>query len=58
MFATTFDLVVHEVRKRHPRGVTQAYTDIAKVLERYGLTWVQGSVDVCEREDLANSSPP
>jgi virulence-associated protein VapD len=24
------------------------------VLERFGFQWVQGSVYVCEREDLAN----
>lgn len=54
MFAIVFDLTVSEVRSRHPKGVKQAYTDIATTLEGFGFTWVQGSVYVCEREDLAN----
>ena len=33
MFAITFDLVVAETSKRHPKSVTQAYTDIAGTLE-------------------------
>ena len=54
MFAVAFDLTVAEVRRRHPKGVSQAYLDIGSTLERFGFTWVQGSVYVCEREDLAN----
>lgn len=54
MFAIAFDLTVNEVRKRHPKGVKQAYLDIGTTLERHGFQWVQGSVYVCEREDLAN----
>ena len=54
MFAIAFDLVVEETRKRHPKGVAQAYTDIGAALERFGFQRIQGSVYVCEREDLAN----
>jgi virulence-associated protein VapD len=54
MFAIAFDLVVDETRKRHPKGVAQAYADIGACLERFGFQRVQGSVYVCEREDLAN----
>jgi virulence-associated protein VapD len=54
MFAIAFDLVVKDVELRHPKGVPQAYSDIKKTLERFGFAWVQGSVYVCEREDLAN----
>ncbi len=54
MFAIAFDLVVAQVEQRHPKGVPQAYTDIRQALERHGFTNVQGSVYVCEREDLAN----
>ena len=54
MFAIAFDLVVDKARKRHPKGVAQAYDDIGSTLERYGFQRVQGSVYVCEREDLAN----
>jgi virulence-associated protein VapD len=54
MFAIAFDLTVSEIRKKHPKSVAQAYFDIGKTLEGFGFTWVQGSVYVCEREDLAN----
>ena len=54
MFAIAFDLVVEETRHRHPKGIAQAYTDIGNVLERFGFKRVQGSVYVCEHEDLAN----
>ena len=54
MFAIAFDLVVEEARKRHPKGVAQAYVDIGSALERFGFQRIQGSVYVCEREDLAN----
>lgn len=58
MFAITFDLIVKDVELRHPKGVPQAYSEIKKTLERFGFTWVQGSVYVCEREDLANLFAP
>jgi virulence-associated protein VapD len=48
------DLTVAEVLKRHPKGVAQAYDDIAASLERFGFRRVQGSVYVCDSEDLAN----
>lgn len=53
MFAVAFDLIVEETRKRHPKGVAQAYLDVGLALERYGFQRVQGSY-VCEREHLAN----
>lgn len=54
MFAIAFDLTVKDVRRLHPKGVAQAYAGVGLPLERFGFTWVQGSVYVCEREDLAN----
>lgn len=54
MFAVAFDLVVAETEKHHPKGVTQAYTDIRNVLTKRGFEWRQGSVYVTETEDLAN----
>lgn len=54
MFAIAFDLVVEETRKRHPKGVAHAYGDVGAALERFGFKRIQGSVYVCEREDLAN----
>jgi virulence-associated protein VapD len=54
MFAIAFDLIVEDTRRRHPKGVAQAYTDIGETLERFGFQRIQGSVYICEREDLAN----
>lgn len=54
MFAITFDLVVAETERAHPKGLTQAYKDIRKALEEYGFSWVQGSVYVSQKGDLAD----
>ena len=54
MYAVAFDLVVAETQKHHPKGVTQAYTEIGAVLGRHGFSRVQGSLYVTENEDLAN----
>ena len=54
MFAIAFDLVVAQVEQRHPKGVPQAYGEIKQTLERFGFNNIQGSVYICEREDLAN----
>ncbi|MEK7157376.1 MAG: virulence factor [Patescibacteria group bacterium] len=54
MFAVTFDLVVVETNKRHPKGVTQAYNDIAGTLKQFGFERIQGSVYVTKSEDMAN----
>jgi virulence-associated protein VapD len=54
MFAIAFDLVVADTERHHPKGVSQAYTDIADTLERFGFRRVQGSVYVTDSEDMAN----
>ncbi|MFZ4809407.1 MAG: virulence factor [Hyphomicrobiaceae bacterium] len=54
MFAIAFDLTVAETGKRHPKGVTAAYADIAATLERFAFRGIQGSVYVCDNEDMAN----
>jgi virulence-associated protein VapD len=54
LFAVAFDLVIADVRVHHPKGVPQAYADIAKTLERFGFQWAQGSVYLTEDENLAN----
>jgi len=54
MFAIAFDLVVADTARNHPRGVSQAYTDVGNTLAEYGFTWVQGSVYLTLRDDLAN----
>src|SRR5712671_91927 len=53
MFAITFDLVVAETSTHHPSSVTQAYTDIATALARFGFDHIQGSVYVTKSDDMA-----
>ena len=54
IFAIAFDLVVADTERHHPKGVSQAYTDIADVLQRFGFRRIQGSVYVTDGEDMAN----
>ena len=54
MFAIGFDLVVADTAQQHPKGVSQAYTDIGTVLSRYGFDRVQGSLYVTQDDDMAN----
>ncbi len=53
MYAIAFDLQVAETAQHHPKGVTQAYTDIAAVLAEHGFRRVQGSLYVTDSEDMA-----
>ena len=54
MFAVAFDLVVAEILRHHPKGVSQAYRDIGRTLGPFGFERVQGSVYLTENEDLGN----
>ena len=54
MFAIAFDLVVADTEKHHPKGVSQAYSDIADTLDRFGFRRIQGSVYVTDSENMAN----
>jgi len=54
MFAIAFDLVVADTEKHHPKGVSQAYTDIGSTLEQFGFRRIQGSVYVTDAEDMVN----
>ena len=53
MFAIAFDLVVKEVERHHPRGVTEAYLEIKRVLGSLGFTWRQGSLYTTDSDDMA-----
>jgi virulence-associated protein VapD len=53
MYAVAFDLVVADTERHHPKGVTQAYTEIGAVLAEHGLRRVQGSLYVTDNEDMA-----
>ena len=54
MFAIAFDLVVSDTAQNHPKGVSQAYSDIQSILSRFGFDRVQGSLFACKNEDMAN----
>jgi virulence-associated protein VapD len=54
LFAVAFDLVIADVERHHPKGVPQAYNDVAKTLAGYGFRWAQGSVYLTDDESLAN----
>jgi virulence-associated protein VapD len=54
VFAIAFDLDTNDTERHHPKSVTQAYSDIRNVVQRFGFEWKQGSVYTCDVEDLAN----
>jgi len=54
MFAIAFDLVVEDTQANHPKGVSQAYTDIRTALGRFGFDWRQGSVYTTDNDSMAN----
>ncbi len=54
MFAIAFDLVVAATAENHPRGVSQAYSDIGGTLANFGFNRVQGNLYTTNSEDLAN----
>lgn len=44
MFAIAFDMVVADIREHCPKGISAAYTEIARTVAPYGFERVQGSV--------------
>ena len=44
MFAITFDLIVAEVKLRHPKAVNRAYEEVRRTLAKNGFVWRQGNV--------------
>jgi virulence-associated protein VapD len=54
MYAIAFDLIVSDTARHHPLGVAQAYSEIASTLQGFGFERVQGSLYVCDIEDMAN----
>jgi virulence-associated protein VapD len=53
MYAIAFDLVVADTENHHPRGVSQAYTEIGAILNEHGFRRVQGSLYVNDDENMA-----
>lgn len=54
MYAVAFDLTVVDTEKHHPKGVSQAYSEIGAILGEHGFRRVQGSLYVTDEEDMAN----
>lgn len=54
MFAIAFDLVVKDTAANNPKGVASAYAEIGGTLSDYDFPRVQGSLYVCDNEDMAN----
>jgi virulence-associated protein VapD len=54
VYAIAFDLTVADTEMYHPKGVSQAYTEIGAVLGEHGFRRVQGSLYVTDDEDMAN----
>ncbi len=54
MFAIAFDMPVADIRQHYPKGISSAYTEIARVLTPFGFERVQGSVYLSPKPDLAN----
>jgi virulence-associated protein VapD len=54
MYAVAFDLTVVDTEKYHPKGISQAYTEIGAILGEHGFRRVQGSLYVTDEEDMAS----
>lgn len=54
MYAIAFDLIVAEINKHYPKGVSQAYYEVGALLGEYGFRRVQGSLYLTDDEDMAN----
>jgi virulence-associated protein VapD len=52
MFAITFDMVVADIREHYPKGISNAYTEIARTVAPYGFERVQGSVYLGTSDDI------
>jgi virulence-associated protein VapD len=54
MFAIAFDMVVADIREHYPKGISSAYTEIAKTIVPFGFERIQGSVYVTHDADMSN----
>ncbi|MFU2090026.1 virulence factor [Avibacterium avium] len=54
MYAISFDLVVADTEEHHPKGVSQAYSDIGSTLRKFGFERIQGSLYTNNNENMAN----
>ncbi len=54
MFAIAFDLVVKDTIQNHPKGISQAYSDVGACLKKFDFYWAQGSLYLTDSDDLSN----
>lgn len=54
MFAISFDLLWNVTKQTHPKGVSQAYSDIGNALGRHGFVRIQGSVYLSRQGSLVD----
>ena len=54
MFAITFDMVVVDISKHYPKGISSAYTEIGRTLQPFEFERIQGSVYLTRSSDLSN----
>jgi virulence-associated protein VapD len=52
MFAIAFDMVVADLREHCPKGISGAYTDIARTVAPFGFERVQGSAYLGRSDDI------
>ena len=54
MFAIAFDMVVADIREHYPKGISAAYSEIAKTLAPFAFERVQGSVYLTREDNMVN----
>ena len=52
MFAIAFDMVVADIRRHYPKGISSAYSEIARTVAPFGFERVQGSVYIGRSDDI------
>lgn len=53
MYAISFDLIVANAERNHPKGAYRAYADIGSTLNQYGFCRIQGSLYTNNDENMA-----
>jgi virulence-associated protein VapD len=53
VFAIAFDMTVADLRKHCPKGISAAYSEIAKTVAPFGFERIQGSVYLARSDDIS-----
>lgn len=54
MFAISFDMVISDLKKHYGEPYNNAYFEISTILETYNFFRAQGSLYLCENNDMSN----